>query len=322
MLVLGIQGSPRRKGNTAFLLSAFMEEAEKMGASTHTIEVCRQHIEPCKEITVCERKGFCPIEDDMDPLVYPMLRRADIIVTATPIFFYSTPAQLKALIDRSQTLWARNYRLKLADPGRKWRKGFLLALGATRGKNLFEGVDLTMKYFYDAVGASYDGSLTYRRIENSGDMAKHPTVIADVEEEAGKLIGPLLDRKKVLFACKENACRSQMASAYAQYLAGDKMDVLSAGSDPADVINPMMIEVMQEKGIDMAFRGTRHLEEAIETEKPDMIVAMGCGEECPVIPGLERQDWDLPDPAGQEIDIMRKVRDEIEKQVTALVSTI
>lgn len=320
MLVLGIQGSPRRKGNSAFLLSAFMEKAEKLGASTHTIEVCRQNIEPCKEITACERTGFCPIKDDMDPLVYPMLRRADIIITATPIFFYSTPAQLKALIDRSQTLWARNYRLKLIDPGRKWRKGFLLGLGATRGKNLFEGLDLTMKYFYDAVGASYDGSLTYRRIENSGDMAKHPTVRADVREEVGKLLGPLLGRKKVLFACKENTCRSQMASAYAKYLAGDRLDVFSAGSDPADEINPMMIEVMQEKGIDMAFRGTRRLQEAIEAEQPELVVTMGCSEECPVIPGGERLDWDLPDPAGQEIDVMRRVRDEIEERVTSLIN--
>ncbi len=322
MLVLGLQGSPRRKSNTAFLLSTFLSEAEKLGASTHTIEVCRQNIEPCKEITACERKGFCPIKDDMDPLVYPMLRRADVVITATPIFFYNTPAQLKALIDRSQTLWARNYRLKLVDPGRKWRRGFMLGLGATKGENLFEGVDLTMKYFYDAVGASYNGSLTYRRIEEPGDMAKHATVLEDVARAAKELIGPLLGRKKVLFACKENACRSQMASAYAQYLAGDRMDVSSAGSNPAAEISPTMMEVMQENGIDMAFRGTRRLEESIESEKPDMIITMGCGEECPVTPGVERQDWDLPDPAGKGIDVMRQVRDEIQKRVSELVAAL
>jgi len=296
-----------------------LAEAEKYGATTHTIDVCRKNIEPCKELTACERKGFCPIQDDMDPLVYPLLREADVVVTASPIFFYNVPAQLKALIDRSQTLWARNYRMKLSDPGRRWRKGFLLALGATRGKNLFEGIDLTAKYFYDAVGASYEGSLCYRRIENPGDMAKHPTVLSDVETQARSLLAPMADRKKVMFACRQNACRSQMAAAFAQYQAGDRLDVTSSGSDPAECINPVMVDVMAEKGIDMAFRQTRDLDEAIDREKPDMIITMGCGEACPVIPGVERMDWDIPDPEQQSVDTMRQVRDEIEKRVTDLI---
>jgi len=322
MLVLGLQGSPRKKGNTAFLLSTFLKEAENLGAVTHTIDVCSRNIKPCMEYTTCEKTGFCPIKDDMDPEIYSMLRQAEIIVTATPIFFYSTPAQLKALIDRSQTLWARKYRLKLTDPGRKWRQGFLLSLGATRGKNLFEGLHLTMKYFYDAVGASYVGSLTYRHIENQGDMEKHPTVLDDIKAEAEKLIGPLMSRKKVLFACRENACRSQMASAFAQYQAGNRMDVLSAGSSPAEQINPTMVETMQEKGIDMAFRKTKHLDDLLNTVTPDIIITMGCGEACPFIPGVKRQDWDLPDPAGQSIEMMRKVRDEIEKRVIKLIDEL
>lgn len=322
MLALGLQGSPRKKSNTAFLLSTFLEEAEKLGALTHTIDVCNRDIQPCKEYTTCEKTGFCPIEDDMDPDIYSMLRQADIVVTATPIFFYSAPAQLKALIDRSQTLWARKYRLKLTDPGRKWRQGFLLSLGATRGKNLFEGLHLTMKYFYDAVGANYAGSLTYRQIENPGDMEKHPTVLEDVKTAAEKLIEPLTKRKKVLFACRENACRSQMASAFAQYLAGDRMDVLNAGSAPAEKINSGMVEVMKEEGIDMAFRKPRHLDDVLDHDTPDMIITMGCGEECPFIPGVERQDWELADPAGQSVDVMRKVRDEIKGRVTQLINEL
>jgi len=274
------------------------------------------------EYTTCEKTGFCPIKDDMDPEIYAMLRQADIIVTATPIFFYSAPAQLKALIDRCQALWARKYRLGLTDPGRKWRKGFLLALGATRGKNLFEGLHLTTKYFYDAVGASFTGSLTYRHIENLGDMEKHPTVLEDVKTEVEKLIVPMMVRKKVLFACRENACRSQMASAFAQHLAGDRMDVFHAGSQPAQQINPVMVEAMAEKGIDMAFRKTNRLDDLLTTVTPDMIITMGCGEACPFIPGVIRQDWDLPDPAGPSMDIMRKVRDDIEKRVTQLVDEL
>jgi len=299
-----------------------MKEAEDLGAVTQTIEVCRKSIEPCKEITACERKGICPIEDDMDPEVYPLLREADVVVTATPIFFYNVPAQLKALIDRSQTLWARKYRLKLTDPRRKWRRGFLLALGATRGKNLFEGLDLTVKYFYDAVGASYVGSLTYRQIENPGDMAKHPTVLTDVRTAAKDLLDPLMDRRRVLFACGQNACRSQMASAFAQYLAGGRLDVSSAGSHPSEKVDPMMVEAMQEKGIDMAFRGTTRLEEALASERPQMIVTMGCREECPYTPGVEMRDWDLPDPAGQGIETMRNVRDEVEERVGRLIDEL
>jgi len=123
MFVLGLQGSPRLNGNTSLLLRAFMEEAENLGASTYTVNAYLKNITPCKELKVCETKGFCPIKDDMDNEIYSLFWDADLIVMATPVFFYSVPAQLKALIDRSQNQWARKYKLKLEDPGRKWRKG-------------------------------------------------------------------------------------------------------------------------------------------------------------------------------------------------------
>ena len=322
MLVLGLQGSPRKGGNTSFLLSAFMNEAEKSGAQTHVIEVDEKNIVPCKEYAVCKKEGFCPIDDDMKREIYPLLRRADVIVMATPIFFYGATAQLKALIDRSQALWARKYKLKLDDPGRKSRRGFLLALGATRGRNLFEGVCLTAKYFFDAVGAGYEGSLTYRRIENPGDMEKHPTVMKEVKEAAAILLKPLLGRKKVLFACRENACRSQIAGAFAQHFAGDKIEAVSGGSNPASKINPVMVEAMKEKGIDMAFRRPKSVDEALSATRPDMIITMGCADECTFISGAKRQDWNLPDPSGKPIDFMRNVRDEIEKRVIELISKL
>lgn len=321
MLALGLMGSPRKKGNTDFLLSAFMNEIEKAGVRTHVIEIAKKKITPCMEYSVCEKKGTCPIDDDMNE-IYPLLRGADIIVLATPIFFYNAPAQVKALIDRSQTLWARKYRLKLTDPGRKNRRGFLLALGATKGDNLFEGMKLTAKYFFDALGANFEGSLTYRGIENRGDMAKHPSVAEDVREAAANILTPYLSREKILFACRENACRSQMASAFAGYIAGDKIDALNGGRSPVDAVNPLMVEVMQEKGIDMAFRKPKSIEQAISKEKPDMIITMGCGEECPFVPGAKTENWDLPDPAGKSIEFMRNVRDEIEKRVIELKDQI
>jgi len=211
MFVLGLQGSPRTKGNTSILLSTFLEEAQRIGAFTQRLDVARMNISPCLECGTCDEEGFCPVDDDMEQ-VYPMLRQADIIVMATPIFFYGATAQLKALIDRSQALWSRKYVHKLVDPGRRWRRGFLLSLGATKGKNLFDGVTLTAKYFFDAVGASFDGSLTYRQIENAGEIAKHPSALKDAREKAGEIATPFLKRKKLLFVCTENACRSQMAS--------------------------------------------------------------------------------------------------------------
>ena len=135
--------------------------------------------------------------------IYPLLRQADIIVMATPIFFYGPTAQMKALIDRSQALWARKYAHRLTDPGRKWRRGFLLALGATKGKNLFEGVNLTAKYFFDAVGASFEGSIAYKQIEGSGDIKKHPTALSDTKEKARALVAPFLKERSSYLSARK-----------------------------------------------------------------------------------------------------------------------
>ena len=317
MFVLGLQGSPRKKGNTRFLLSAFLEEAQRLGANTQMIEVCQKKIEPCMEYVLCEKKGICPIDDDMKREIYPLLRKADVIVAATPIFFYNTTAQLKALIDRSQTLWARKYKLHLTDPNRKWRRGYTLAVGATRGKNLFEGLHLTMKYFYDAVGAEYVGSLTYREIEKPGDMERHTTLRTDIQTAVGTLLEPLLGRNKILFACRDNACLSQMADAFAQALAGDKLDVLSAGSQPAEKLNPLMVEVMQEKGIDMGFRLTASIIAVLATEKPERVISMGRDDTVVVPDDIPQELWKFTEP--EDLDAMRRVRDAIEAKVVEFI---
>ncbi len=320
MLVLGLQGSPRGNGNTNFLLSEFLKEAEKLGAETRTIEVTKLKISPCIGCGTCEKTGFCFFNDAMSKEFYPMLREADIVVAATPIFFYNATGQLKIFIDRSQALWSRKYRLKLADPGSKTRRGFLLALGATKGKNLFEGLDLTAKYFFDAIAADFSGSLTYRRIENKGDMKKHPTVLDDVKKEAGRLLSPFTGRKKILFACTQNACRSQMAAAFARYIAGDKIEAVSGGSEPVAKLNPIMVKGMQEKGLDMEYLSPKSIDAAIEKVSPDIIITMGCGQKCPNISGAKKYEWDMPDPAGESLDFMRSIRDMIEESVVKLVN--
>ena len=322
MMVLGFQGSPRKKGNTPFLLTNFMQAVERLGAETRIIDVTQKDIVPCREYVVCEKKGFCPIDDDVKSEIYPLIRQAEVVVLASPIFFFNMTAQLKAVVDRCQLFWARKYKLKLADPAKKSKRGFLLSVGASKGKNLFEGLQLTAKYFFDAIDASFEGSLVYREIEGPKDMARHPTVLKDVEKAAAALIKPLLGRKKILFACRENACRSQMASAFAQYLAGDRFEVLNGGSEPADKINPDMIKVMHEKGIDMAFRSPQTIDTVIAGNSPDIIVTMGCGEECPFVPGARMLDWDLPDPAGKSLEFMRATRDEIESRVQKLIQEL
>lgn len=321
MLALGLQGSPRKKGNTETLLDMLLAALARQGIDTRVVDVCRRHIEPCKEMTVCETKGICPIRDDMDGEIYPMLRKADIIIAASPVFFYNVTAQLKALIDRCQTLWARKYMLKLNDPGHLTRRGFVLAVGATSGKQLFDGLNLTAKYFFDAVSADFSGSLTYRRMESRGQIKSHPTVQSDVDQAAAKLADGLAGRPKVVFACRENACRSQMAAAFARLKAGDRLDVVSAGSQPATQVNPLMVAVMQEKGIDMGFLTTQTIEHASSGRPPTAMITMGCGEQCPLVPGAQRLDWNLPDPAGQAIEFMRSVRDEIETKVDAFIDS-
>ena len=185
MLVLGLQGSPRKKGNTSYLLKTFMDEVSRLGVKTLTIDVPRKNIVPCNELVVCEKKGFCPIDDDMAHEIYPLLREADIIVAASPVFFYHVSAQLKALIDRCQTLWARKYCLKLEDPARNYRRGILLAAGATKGKKLFDGTLLSIRYFFDVLDMELWRSLLYRSLDFEGDILKHPDYLKDAYR-AGK----------------------------------------------------------------------------------------------------------------------------------------
>ncbi len=322
MLILGLQGSPRKKGNTNFLLSTFLQAAERRGAVTRAVQVTERNILPCKEYVVCEKKGTCPIDDDMASEIYGLLRQAEVVVLASPIFFYNMTSQLKALVDRCQTFWARKYRLKLNDPLTHTRRGYLLGVGATQGKNLFEGLQLTAKYFFDAIDARYEGSLVYRGIEGAKDLANHPTVREEVEQAVEALMAPYAARKKVLFLCRQNAGRSQMAGAFAQHLAGDRLDVATGGSRPAEKLNREVVSAIAEKKIDLAFRIPQGIDAALSNGQPDAIVSIGCGEECPLVPGALHQAWDVPDPSGQPIETIRQTRDEIESRVKQLIATL
>ncbi len=321
MFILGLQGSPRKKGNTNYLLSRFLDKMVSFGAETEKIDVVGKNIQACKGCAFCEKKGYCIIDDDdMTNELYAKLRLADVVVVASPIFFYAAPSEIKRLIDRSQTLWSRKYKLGLNDPKRKTRRGFLLSLGATKGKNLFEGITLTAKYFFDAVGASYNGSLTYRHIENPGDMEKHPSVLQDIETQAEALITPMLNRKKVMFVCPENAGNSQVAAAFAQHYAGAQLEVFSAGKMPAEKIYAPVMQVMSEAGLDLEFCYPQHIDALTQSLTPDIIITMGCEDK--LIDGVEHVKWDIPNLSGKPIETVRTIRDDIEAKIKAFISQI
>ena len=125
----------------------------------------------------------------------------------------------------------------------------------------------------------------------------------------------------VLFVCVHNAGRSQMAAGFMQHLAGEKVNVLSAGSAPKDSINPIAIAAMAELGIDIAHNQPKVL--TVEAVKEsDAVITMGCGDACPIFPGKRYEDWVLEDPVGQSIDIVRKIRDEIKQKVEKLLAEL
>ena len=130
-------------------------------------------------------------------------------------------------------------------------------------------------------------------------------------------------RPEVLFVCVHNAGRSQMAAAFLAHHAGNRVVVRSAGSSPAGDINPAVVEAMAEVGIDLRAAGAfpKKLDEAA-VEASDVVITMGCGDECPFYPGKHYEDWTLDDPAGQGIDAVRPIRDEIERRIQALVDDL
>lgn len=128
-------------------------------------------------------------------------------------------------------------------------------------------------------------------------------------------------KPSVLFVCVHNAGRSQMAAGFLTHLAGDRIDVRSAGSTPADRVNPVAVEVMKEVGIDIAAE-TPKLLRVDAVQASDVCVTMGCGDTCPVFPGKRYLDWELDDPAGKDIEAVRPIRDEIERRVRALIDDV
>lgn len=126
--------------------------------------------------------------------------------------------------------------------------------------------------------------------------------------------------KTILFACTKNAGRSQMAAAIAQQLAGADMTILSAGTDPADDVHPEVREALAE--IDLEPHSQPEKLDPATVKSSDWVITMGCGESCPIFPGTRYENWDIPDPAGQPLDVVREIRDAIQERVQNLLARI
>lgn len=188
MKVLGIMGSPRLKSNTDLLLDQALRGAQEAGAETEELIVDRLKIAPCREYYGCLRDGNCVIVDDMVN-IYPKLLSSEIIIVASPIFFYGLSAQVKALIDRCQALWARKHVLGIAPPDGD-RRGALIAVGATSGDRLFDGAVLTTKYFFRTIGVSYAEELLVRNVDKRAEIREHPAKLAAAHELGRRLVKP------------------------------------------------------------------------------------------------------------------------------------
>ncbi len=180
MRVAAIYGSPRRKGNTDILLDKVLEGARSAGAEVTPIYARDLKMIGCIACGGCDKTGKCVVKDDMQT-VYPMLQAADVVFLASPVFFYGMTSQIKAVIDRCHAMWAGRQLEITPEQRRSYDsgRGYLIAVGATKGKNLFDGVRLTAKYCLDALDMSYEGELFFRGIDAKGAIADHPTALKE-----------------------------------------------------------------------------------------------------------------------------------------------
>jgi multimeric flavodoxin WrbA len=181
--VVALYGSPRRNGNTATLLQQAVQAAREAGAEVSEYYLRDYRISPCLELYHCMEDGECSIRDDFQTIRDDILRARGIML-ASPIFFYTVTAHTKMLMDRFQSRWVKKYLLDGTEFGR-WepqRMGLFISAGATKGKKLFDGTVLTVKYFLDVVDARLDRSLLYRGLDSAHDVQARPEYLQEARE--------------------------------------------------------------------------------------------------------------------------------------------
>ena len=195
--LLAFYGSPRRKGNTALLLKEAVRGARQAGARVEEIVLRDLDISPCLEIYGCRETGRCAIQDDFQA-VYDKLLSCSGLLLASPIFFYTVSAQTKIFMDRCQSLWVRKYWLEKTPfaPRPLPKKGVFISVGATKGKRLFEGALLTVRYFMDPLDMELWRSLTFRGLDHQGEVRSHPEYLQEAFETGRELALVLAGEEK------------------------------------------------------------------------------------------------------------------------------
>jgi multimeric flavodoxin WrbA len=173
--IVAIFGSPRRKGNTAALLNKVVEGARDSGAEVEEIVLRDLKISPCLEIYGCMQAGECAIKDDFQ-IVRDKILASQGLILASPVFFYAVSSHTKILMDRFQSLWVKKYWVDKTPQDQQTikRKGLFISVGATKGKKLFDGMLLSVKYFFDVLDMELWKALLYRQLDFQEDVLKHP----------------------------------------------------------------------------------------------------------------------------------------------------
>ena len=189
MKVLGIYGSPRKGGNSDILLTEALKGAEAAGASVSSIRACDFKIAGCLECGGCDKTGVCVQKDDMSE-IYPQLQEADVIILASPMFFYGIPGQAKALIDRCQAMWCKRMLVKSPEERKTYSSGagYLIGVGATKGSNLFEGAKLVAKYWYDALDMDFADGMYVWSVDEKGAVNKRSDALKEALALGKKIV--------------------------------------------------------------------------------------------------------------------------------------
>ena len=175
-VIVGINGSPRRGGNSEILLDNALEGASSVGATVEKIFLNEMDFRPCQACGGCDESGICMLPDDMRR-IYKNIERADAIVVASPIYFGSVTAQLKAMIDRFQGAWVAKYVLKKRPFGKKCREGYFFCVSGSADRKYFLDARKVVKNFFATIGAEYSGELFCGRLNKAGEVKKMPKLL-------------------------------------------------------------------------------------------------------------------------------------------------
>jgi multimeric flavodoxin WrbA len=192
--IAAVFGSPRRKGNTSTLLNHAITGSRDAGAEVTEIVLRDLKMSPCLEIYGCKKAGRCVIKDDYGK-IEELLQRIDGLMLASPIFFYTVSAHTKILMDRCNSLWVKKYWIEKHPFGKKTypRKGLFISVGSTKGKRLFDGALLSVKYFMDALDMELWRSLLFRGIETEGQIKETPASLQAAYDAGKDLVHALAD---------------------------------------------------------------------------------------------------------------------------------